>query len=174
MFSKPASKTPAQRTEGPDALVRKAIACSLIAENVSLRGDVATDGDVHLDGAVAGDMRVRELTIGEGGAVEGSIEAESVEIRGKVVGTVTAKSVRLYATARVEGDITQEQLSIEPGAWFQGRSIQAKRELPLTAAIEAEPAPAKIERYQPENPVAPAMPSASNGKAAPKTDAKPV
>ena len=131
MFSKPASKPPTQRTEGPDALVRKAIACSLIAENVSLRGDVATDGDVHLDGALTGDMRVRELTIGEGGSVEGSIEAESVEIRGKVVGTVTAKSVRLYSTARVQGDITHAQLAIENGAHFEGRSL--KFETPATA-----------------------------------------
>lgn len=130
MFSKPASKSPAPRADGPDALVRKPIACSLIAENVTLRGDVATDGDVHLDGALTGDMRVRELTIGEGGAVEGSIEAESVEIRGKVVGTVTAKSVRLYATARVEGDITHAQLAIETGAHFEGRSL--KFETPAT------------------------------------------
>jgi len=131
MFSKPANKTPAPRTEGADALVRKPIACSLIAENVTLRGDVATDGDVHLDGTLTGDMRVRELTIGEGGVVEGSIEAESVEIRGKVVGTVTAKSVRLYSTARVEGDITHAQLAIESGAHFEGRSL--KFETPATA-----------------------------------------
>jgi cytoskeletal protein CcmA (bactofilin family) len=131
MFSKSASKSPAPRPEAAETLARKPIACSLIAENVTLRGDVATDGDVHLDGALTGDMRVRELTIGEGGSVEGSIEAESVEIRGKVVGTVTAKSVRLYSTARVEGDITHAQLAIETGAHFEGRSL--KFETPATA-----------------------------------------
>ena len=127
MFSKPANKSPAPSAE---AQVRKPIAASLIAENVSLRGDVATDGDVHLDGSLKGDMRVRELTIGEGGSVEGHIEAESVEIRGRVVGTVTAKSVRLYSTARVEGDITHAQLAIENGAHFEGRSL--KFETPAT------------------------------------------
>ena len=131
MFSKSASKSPAPRPESAEILARKSIACSLIAENVTLRGDVATDGDVHLDGALKGDMRVRELTIGEGGSVEGSVEAESVEIRGKVVGTVTAKSVRLYSTARVEGDITHAQLAIETGAHFAGRSL--KFETPATA-----------------------------------------
>src|SRR6185369_2957109 len=139
MFSKPASKSPPPRPESAETLGRKAIACSLIAENVTLRGDVATDGDVHLDGALKGDMRVRELTIGEGGAVEGAIEAESVEIRGRVVGTVTAKSVRLFSTARVEGDITHAQLAIEPGAHFEGRSL--KFETPATVeplAISAE------------------------------------
>jgi len=136
MFSKPANKSPAPSAE---AQVRKPIAASLIAENVSLRGDVATDGDVHLDGSLKGDMRVRELTIGEGGSVEGHIEAESVEIRGRVVGTVTAKSVRLFSTARVEGDITHAQLAIEPGAHFEGRSL--KFETPATVeplAISAE------------------------------------
>ena len=130
MFSKP-TKSTAPRAESGEAQVRKPIAASLIAENVSLRGDVATDGDVHLDGSLKGDMRVRELTIGEGGAVEGHIEAETVEIRGKVVGAVTAKSVRLYGSARVEGDITHAQLAIEPGAHFEGRSL--KFETPVTA-----------------------------------------
>jgi cytoskeletal protein CcmA (bactofilin family) len=129
MFSKSA-KSPAPRAEA-ETPTRKPIACSLIAENVTLRGDVATDGDVHLDGALKGDMRVRELTIGEGGSVEGAIEAESVEIRGRVLGTVTAKSVRLFSTARVEGDITHAQLAIEPGAHFEGRSL--KFETPATA-----------------------------------------
>ncbi len=50
-------------------------------------------------------------------------------------------------------------------AWFQGRSIQAKRELPLAASLEPPvEAPAKPERYQPEKPVAPAMPGVTNGK----------
>ena len=130
MFSKPASKSPAPRAENAEAQIRKPIAASLIAENVSLRGDVATDGDVHLDGSLRGDMRVRELTVGEAGSVEGHVEAETVEIRGRVVGTVTAKSVRLFATARVEGDITHAQLAIEPGAHFEGRSL--KFETPAT------------------------------------------
>jgi cytoskeletal protein CcmA (bactofilin family) len=139
MFSKPASKSPAPRAESAETQVRKSIAASLIAENVSLRGDLATDGDVHLDGSLKGDLRVRELTVGEGGSVEGHIEAESVEIRGRVVGTVTAKSVRLFSTARVEGDITHAQLAIEPGAHFEGRSL--KFETPATVeplAISAE------------------------------------
>src|SRR4051812_26955675 len=121
MFSKPASKSPAPRPEGGEASARKPIAASLIAENVSLQGDVATDGDVHLDGSIKGDLRVRELTVGEAGCVEGHVEAETVEVRGRVVGTVTAKSVRLFSTARVEGDITHAQLSVEAGAHFEGR-----------------------------------------------------
>jgi cytoskeletal protein CcmA (bactofilin family) len=125
MFSKP--NKPANtstRADSPETPVRKALACSLIAENVSLAGDLASDGDVQLDGAVQGDLRVGHLTIGETGQVEGAITADAVEIRGRVVGTITAKAVRLYPTARVEGDITHLQLAVDAGAQFVGRSVK--------------------------------------------------
>ena len=60
-----------------------------------------------------------------------------VEVRGHVVGTVTAKQIRLYAGAHVEGDITHEQLAIEIGASFQGRSLKFKR--PAEPKIEPRP-----------------------------------
>ena len=125
MFSKPNSPTSSQtRPDGPDSPARKAIACSLIAENVSLEGDLASDGDVQLDGAVRGDLKVGHLSIGETGQVEGAITADAVEIRGRVVGTITAKTIRLYATARVDGDLTHAQLAIDAGAQFVGRSVK--------------------------------------------------
>ncbi|WP_397403196.1 polymer-forming cytoskeletal protein [Phenylobacterium sp.] len=96
---------------------------SLVAEGVRLKGDLLTDGDLHLDGALEGDLRVGRLTIGETGLVAGTIQAESVEIRGRVVGTISARQVRLLATARVDGDINHTELSIEAGAHFEGRSL---------------------------------------------------
>jgi cytoskeletal protein CcmA (bactofilin family) len=36
--------------------------------------------------------------------------------------------VRLYGTAHVDGDITHEQLSMETGAFFQGRSVKFQRQ----------------------------------------------
>ncbi|HEY2357836.1 MAG TPA: polymer-forming cytoskeletal protein [Phenylobacterium sp.] len=123
MFSKPAKSTVA-RAESAEPVSRKAIACSLIAENVSVDGDLRSDGDVQLDGAVRGDLTVAHLTIGETGQVEGAVSAEAVEIRGRVAGTIVAATVKLYATARVDGDITHGQLAIEPGAHFAGRSIK--------------------------------------------------
>lgn len=136
--SKPASSSP--RPESAEAPVRKAIACSLIAENVSLEGDLASDGDVQLDGAVRGDLKVAHLSIGETGQVEGAITADAVEIRGRVVGTITAKAVRLYATARVDGDLTHAQLSIDAGAQFAGRSVKLVPPVPEQLSLVPEAA----------------------------------
>lgn len=123
MFSKP-DKSAANRNDSNEPPVRKALACSLLAENMSVEGDLTSDGDVQLDGALRGDLKVAHLAIGETGQVNGSVTADSVEIRGRVSGAITARSVKLYATARVEGDIVQDQLSIEAGAYFAGRSLK--------------------------------------------------
>lgn len=135
---------------------------STLTAGVRYEGNMTGGGDLQIDGTLKGDVRLQRVIIGEQGSVEGSVTADVVEVRGRVSGAITGKSVRLHASAKVDGDITQEQLSVEAGAYFQGRSIQAKRELPTAAAL-AEAEAAKPERYKPETPVAPAMPSL-NGK----------
>ena len=135
MFSKPAKATPSTRAESAETPMRKPIACSLIAANVSLEGDLKSDGDVQLDGAVRGDMAVAHLTIGETGQVEGAVSAEAVEVRGRVVGTITARTVKLYATAHVDGDVTHDQLSIEAGAFIQGRCLKMQRQAPTQPVL---------------------------------------
>ena len=126
MFSKPNKAAATASTARPDPIEaqRKAIACSLIAENVSLEGDLVSDGDVQLDGAVRGDLKLNHLTIGETGQVDGLITAETVDVRGRVTGAITAKTVRLYASAHVDGDITHVQIAIDAGAHFAGRSVK--------------------------------------------------
>jgi cytoskeletal protein CcmA (bactofilin family) len=138
MFTKPTKPVTTKSDGGEAALPRKPIAMSLIAENVSVAGDIASDGDIQLDGAVQGDLHVGHLSIGETGQVEGAIEADAVEIRGRVVGTISARSVRLFASAQVEGDISHSQLAIEAGAQFTGRSVRlgqpVQEQLALMAA----------------------------------------
>ena len=119
MFSKATKGTEPVEYSAP----RKLSVASLVAEGVRIRGDVVTDSDLHLDGAVEGDLSVGRLTIGESGLVTGAVQAETVEVRGRVVGTISARQVRLLATARVDGDISHTELSIEAGAHFEGRSL---------------------------------------------------
>lgn len=133
MFSKTAkeAKSPAKVDTLPapsgDTGRKTPKVASLIAEHLTVEGSIVGDGELHLDGMVRGELRVANLTVGETGHVEGSIHAETVEVRGRIIGTVSAKQVRLYGTAYVDGDITHEQLSIETGAFFQGRSLKFQR-----------------------------------------------
>lgn len=140
MFSK---ATKAEKPSEPSATVtseRKApVAASLVSQDITIEGGVVGEGELHVDGVIRGDVRIGHLTLGDTGHVEGSVVAETVEIRGRVIGSVAAKQVRLHSTAYVDGDITHEQLCVETGAFFQGRSLKFQRPTPVAlAAPEAE------------------------------------
>lgn len=159
MFSKPASNPPAggqpaapatphpaaAPTPAPDTSARPATArgpraTSLIAADMTLEGNISGGGEIQIDGTVKGDVRVEHVTVGDGGTVDGGIYAEAVEIRGKVAGSITAKQVRLYGACHVDGDITHEQLAMETGAFFQGRSLRLQRPAqPQVSAPKPEP-----------------------------------
>jgi cytoskeletal protein CcmA (bactofilin family) len=101
---------------------------SMIAQGVTIRGDVLGDGELHLDCVVVGDIRVGKLILGPNSRVEGTVTAQAIEVHGHVKGAVTAQAVRLFGTSRVEGDITHEQLAMETGADFEGRSLKFQRQ----------------------------------------------
>jgi cytoskeletal protein CcmA (bactofilin family) len=111
---------------------------SLIAADTTIDGGVSGDTELHVDGVIRGDVAVARLSIGESGSIEGAIQAETVEARGRVVGSISAKQVRLYASCHIDGDITHEQLTMEAGAFFQGRSLKFQRTSAPMAAITGE------------------------------------
>lgn len=147
----PVSPQPAPRPE--TARPARSSNLSTLSAGVKYEGNISGTGELQVDGSLKGDIRVVQVTIGEGGTVEGSVHADVLHIRGRVAGTIVAKQVHLYASAKVEGDITQEQISIDKGAWFQGRCTQAKRDTgsgqiaaPAPAPTEKLPAPSKPEK----------------------------
>ena len=114
---------------------------STLSSDLQFEGNVGGAGDLQIDGQVKGDVKVGRLIVGETGAVEGNVAADYVEVRGRVVGAVSGKQVKLIATAYVDGDITAEQLSIDIGAYFQGRVLQGRREAPQATAPAPAPRP---------------------------------
>jgi cytoskeletal protein CcmA (bactofilin family) len=109
---------------------------SMIAQGVAIKGDVMGDGELHLDCVLQGDIKVGKLVLGPNAQVEGALYAQVIEIHGKVTGAVSAKQVRLYGTAVVDGDITHEQLAMETGAQFQGRSLKFQRPAPAPSPVQ--------------------------------------
>ncbi len=94
---------------------------SIISPDLKIVGDLKSDGEIQIDGTVKGDIKGHMLTVGEQGKVDGSTVAETVRIFGTVNGRVQAKTVRLDKNARVTADITHETLTIEAGAYFEGK-----------------------------------------------------
>jgi cytoskeletal protein CcmA (bactofilin family) len=85
-------------------------------------GQLVFQGPARIDGVVEGDIQCDgTLTIGEGAELRAKISGQSVVIRGKVEGNVTAKEkVELLAPARLFGNVTAPRLVIAEGVVFDG------------------------------------------------------
>ncbi|HAK70400.1 MAG TPA: cell shape determination protein CcmA [Cryomorphaceae bacterium] len=97
-------------------------ASNRILVGTSIQGDVQTDGDIRVDGKITGNMTVNgKLVIGEHGSVEGDVECKNASIAGSTSGTLKVhQMLSLSASAKVEGKVHSEKLSIEPGAELNG------------------------------------------------------
>jgi outer membrane autotransporter protein len=147
----PAPGQTARVAPAPAPVPAPARGLSTLSSDLTFEGNVSGQGDLQIDGQVKGDVKVGRLIIGETGAIEGGVSADYIEVRGRIVGAVSGKQVKLVSTAYVDGDITAEQLSIDIGAYFQGRVLQGRREAPKPAAAPTPPPAAA-----PEPPQAPA------------------
>jgi cytoskeletal protein CcmA (bactofilin family) len=116
---------------------------SVISAGLKIVGTIEGDGDIVVDGTVDGNIKGRMLTIGQGAAVNGEIEGETAHIRGAVSGKINARTVMLAGAAKVRGDITYENLSVELGAMWEGRSQRRKAQAgqkQAEATVAAKPA----------------------------------
>jgi cytoskeletal protein CcmA (bactofilin family) len=93
---------------------------SIISSDLSIKGNLESDGDIQIDGQVNGDVLSRSVTVGQGARVKGVIRADEVKVSGQVDGEIHAGSVSLLSAARVTGDILHKTLSIEAGASIEG------------------------------------------------------
>lgn len=109
---------------------------SILARDLRVVGNLASDGEIQIEGAVEGDIATGRLTVGEGGSVRGAVIAESVIVAGALSGSIKARSIALLRQARVTADLVQEQLTIETGAQFEGSSKRFPREEPARAKPE--------------------------------------
>jgi cytoskeletal protein CcmA (bactofilin family) len=94
---------------------------SVIGADVSIRGDIEASADLHVDGVIVGDLVCASLVQGESSCIEGAISADTARLAGTVKGTITARDLVILKSARVEGDVHYEALTIEQGAQVDGK-----------------------------------------------------
>ncbi|HET6468294.1 MAG TPA: polymer-forming cytoskeletal protein [Geminicoccaceae bacterium] len=94
---------------------------SIIAAGLHVKGDIRTEGELHVDGRVDGDVECLSLTVGEAGHVVGHVRAEEITVYGIVNGTMEGRRVRLTRNCKVIADISHDVLSIDEGASFEGQ-----------------------------------------------------
>lgn len=108
-----------------------------IGPQVVISGGVTFDGEVHIDGHVSGEIRCTSLVVSETGSVDGLIVAYTVTVEGQVTGAIYADCLLLKADCDVEGEIYHEELQLEQGCYFEGKSRRYPRASALAPAAAA-------------------------------------
>ncbi|MDA8230758.1 MAG: polymer-forming cytoskeletal protein [Magnetospirillum sp.] len=96
---------------------------SVIGPDVRIVGDILSQGELHVDGQVEGDITCTTLVVGEGARISGEVTAEHTKIFGELKGKINAAVVTIARSARVLGDVAHEVLEIEAGAFVEGQCI---------------------------------------------------
>lgn len=110
MFSKDKSEKRRKRNKAP----------TIVSEDLTITGNLDSEGEIQIDGTVEGDVHASHLCIGETGRVIGAVVADTVMVRGHIKGQIRSREVTLTCTSQVNGDIFHETLNIEPGAQIEG------------------------------------------------------
>ena len=95
---------------------------SIIASDMTVIGDLETEGVVRVEGRVRGTVRVgAQVLVSQGAVIEGDLHTQEAVIAGQVSGAIHARErVELLATAMVAGDILTPRISIIEGAQVTG------------------------------------------------------
>jgi len=145
------SSTAVQRVGGEKRIPSSRKITSLVGEGACLRGNFVTADSFHVSGRLEGHVHVTEsggaFSLTTTGIVEGTISAESVLIGGRVIGAIRARTLRLFPSALVEGDVFCDRLLIDDGARLVGRSRRFEE------AVFAEGAVVDGEKVQNASPV---------------------
>jgi cytoskeletal protein CcmA (bactofilin family) len=124
----------------PAAAGRSGGPFSYLGGEAKVTGDIATSGELHLDGKVTGDVSCGSLVQGEGGEVRGNIKAGEARLAGLVDGAVEAGMLILEPSARVTGDVLYGSLSVAAGAEVDGRFKRRRGDGDGSALAKAEKA----------------------------------
>jgi cytoskeletal protein CcmA (bactofilin family) len=110
---------------------------SFIDASLTILGDLHSDGDLHLDGRICGNVTCGQLIVGRDAAITGAVIAEQAVIRGTVTGTIRSPVVILQDPARVESEIVYTVLAIDEGATFEG--VARRSDSPLQEPESVSP-----------------------------------
>lgn len=94
---------------------------SVIASDVEITGNLNAKVDLHIDGKVQGDVTCGSLVQGEGSLISGKVTAQSARLSGQVDGSIEAAELIIEASARINGDVVYENLTIAPGGKVEGK-----------------------------------------------------
>ena len=95
---------------------------NMIGTGTTINGDIQSKGDIRVDGTLKGSVTTEgKVVLGKDGVIEGDVVCKNADVSGILKAKITVSQLlSLKTSAKLNGDITTNKLSIEPGAEFTG------------------------------------------------------
>lgn len=113
---------------------------TLIGQNTTVKGDLAFDGGLHVEGTIVGNVRAQSdgkpmLILNEGGCIEGDVEVPNMLVNGTVIGDIYASGhAELAPNARIKGNVYYQTIEMAVGAQINGNLVHRD-----AAEVKAKP-----------------------------------
>jgi cytoskeletal protein CcmA (bactofilin family) len=122
-----APAVPASRAAS--AAASAAVTTCVIGPKTHIKGELTGEENVVVEGHVEGSIKIaRDLTVGPGGTVKATVNAQSIVVAGELLGDCHASQrVQIEATGRLTGNIRSPRVVIVEGATFRGNSDMSPR-----------------------------------------------
>jgi cytoskeletal protein CcmA (bactofilin family) len=108
---------------------------TVIGAGVHVKGNLASEGDISVDGHLVGDIKsTGSVTLGINSVIRANVTARNVKVAGQLTGSIkTEGEASITETGKVVGDISCGTLHVTSGAVFVGQCNMTEtevRELP--------------------------------------------
>ncbi len=117
---------------------------NVLSSDVEIKGNIKFAGELAFDGKIEGEIQTDGvLTLGDSAVVNGNISAQTVIVRGKITGNITAKEkIEIKAKTELFGDIRATKLTVEEGVTFVGKTeVNPNKVAPTAGAARPSEAP---------------------------------
>ncbi len=149
------SAPPAQPDQGPEdfapavpemPMVDSQI--SVIAQDTFWKGDLETEGSLHIYGRAEGTLTAREdIWLAEGSEVQATLTARRVIVAGRVSGTINAHArFEALPQGRIDADVNAPSFVVHEGATINGQLTMSQGESGGQGRAERAGSPAIIQR----------------------------
>ncbi|MCL4789399.1 MAG: polymer-forming cytoskeletal protein [Verrucomicrobia bacterium] len=97
---------------------------NVLNSDVEIHGNLKFAGELTFEGKLEGEVQTDGLlNLGDTAVITGNINAQSVVVRGRINGNITAKEkIEIKAKAELFGDIRATKLVVEEGVTFVGKT----------------------------------------------------
>jgi cytoskeletal protein CcmA (bactofilin family) len=116
---------------------------NVLTSDVEIKGNLKFTGELSFEGKLDGEINSDGLlTLGDSAIINGNLNVQSVIVRGKVTGNITAKEkIEIKTKAEVFGDIRAAKLVVEEGVTFVGKTEVNPNKVAPTAPPRPPEAP---------------------------------